>query len=137
MPQYRGQGFIRKLIWDRCGDMAFYIQFVVVIVSILFLVWIGRVIYFAFIKKKDTNEKILVMKTIAHPFIIIFVANTINFLISSIGHLNFLFENIGTGVEIHPAAINIILLGITISINKRRVKAISKNQETSANGMDV
>jgi len=118
--------------------MMYYIQFVAVIVSILFLVWIGKVIYFAFIKKKDANEKFLVMKSMAHAFIVVFVLNILNLMISFSERSSSLFENIGTGVEIHPVAINIILLGIAISINKRRVKAISKKQERrSANGMDV
>ena len=95
---------------------------VVAVVGVIFLVWIGKVMYFAFIKKKNEHEKQLVIKSMVQAFVAVFIFNILYFVISSLGYLTSLFERITTGIEIHPVVINIVFLGVTIFINKRRYK---------------
>ena len=107
--------------------MYFYVFSVVTtFVALVFFVWIIKVIYLAFIKKKDIQEKILITKSMAQSFIVVLILSVINFFSLSFNNIALILSNLGNRIDIHPVALNLIVLGITISINKKRLKLSMK-----------
>ena len=98
----------------------YFISIVMGIIMLAILVLIGRTIYVAFIKKKDEQEKLLVMKAMAQSFVVVLVINIIQAIIEFYNALNASNIRFFYGLDIHPSFLSIIILGVFIIYYKRK-----------------
>ena len=95
------------------------------IVSIFFLVSICRVVYIAFFARKDERMKMIVTKSMAQAFVIIFVLQVIQIVLKLVllDNYEIWWTNFKGGLYIEPAMLSLIILGITLFFNKRKFSA--------------
>ena len=96
--------------------------FVVAILAILLVVFICRTFYTAFIARKDERMKMIVTKSMAQAFAVLFVLQVIQLVLK--WFLRDAYEvwwgNFTNGIYIEPAVLSLIILGLTLFVNKMK-----------------
>ena len=101
------------------------------IFGVALILWIGNVIYVAFVKKKDDREKLVVIKAMAHSFVVILVLNVISFVLSFFECFTLFMQRLGESIEVHPIILYLLVLGVLIYCHKK-----SNKRKEVKNGMD-
>ena len=81
-----------------------------------------RAIFVAFVKKKDERSKWIVIKSMAHSFVVIAIFQTILliFKFSNPYDYQIWWDSFTRGIYIEPAFINFMVLGIVLIVNTKK-----------------
>jgi len=96
-----------------------FISIVVGIFMVASLAWMGRVVYLAFVKKKDAQEKLILTKAMAQSFVIVLIINVIHLIVSFLEAFDVLIPHLFEGLDIHPSMLYVIILGVVMLLNKK------------------
>ena len=93
-----------------------------VVFAVALLVFLVRTVVVAFFTRKDERMQLVVTKSMAHAFCVLFVLQFLHLLLRFVipEVYGIWWNNFTAGLYVDPAFLSIIVLGIALFINKRR-----------------
>jgi len=85
--------------------------------------------YIAYFKAKDEKAKRVFILSMAHSFTALFLLYIVHAILSIAG----LSDSFMYGIDIHPAALCVIVLGVALAVNTRRLGRGQLNENPMAN----
>jgi len=92
------------------------------LLGVLLIFWMCRVVLTAFVKEKDDTFKQVVIMSKAHSFVVLFILQIAVFIMSFFNFFESFMYELRQTIYLHPIALYVIILGISLFINKIYVK---------------